>query len=92
MNFYTQGTLIQVSIALTTPTGALIDAQNLAFRVKSPSGVVTDYSSAILNPSTGNYTCAVLADQIGLFQYEWLATGTVQASAVGQFLVNQGTF
>jgi len=91
MNIYTSNTLIAVSCSVFTNIGAAINA-TMVFRVQTPDGVVTDYSSTIANPSTGQYTNTFLAVQVGPHRYEWIATGAAQVAAIGQFMVSPGTF
>jgi hypothetical protein len=92
MNTYTAGTLIQLNLAVTTPAGSPISPTTVTFKIQTPDGVVTDYSSSVLVVSTGVYYAQFNPVQVGLHQYEWIGTGVAQVASVSQFLVNQSTF
>ena len=92
MNFYTNNTLIALTTSVATAAGAPINATTMVFRITTPDGVIADYSGTVTNPTVGQYVADFLAVQVGLHQYEWVATGAAQVAAVGQFVVNQSTF
>jgi hypothetical protein len=93
VNTYTNNTLIVLTGAIAvTSTGAPINATSIICRVTTPDGVVTDYSGSVVNPTTGTYVYNFLAVQVGLHQYEFVASGTAVVGGINQFIVNQSTF
>lgn len=92
MNSYTNDNLIQFGTTITDLSGNPTNASQLTFKVKTPDGVVADYSSTVQNTGIGTYTAQFFAVQVGLHQYEWVASGTVEAAQVSQFLVSQAVF
>jgi hypothetical protein len=92
MNSYTNDNLIQFGTTITDLSGNPSNASQLTFKVKTPDLVVTDLSSTIANVGVGQYTAQFYATQVGLHQYEWVASGTVEAAQVSQFLVDQAVF
>lgn len=92
MNDYTANTLIQMKVTVTTSTGTLVDPTTLVFKMTTPDGLVSDYTVDIVNTGVGKNYVNFLAAQIGLHRYEWIGTGAAQVSAVGQFIVDTGTF
>ena len=92
MNQYTANTLIQMSVAVTTATGAPISPTTLTLRIETPDGVIADHTADIINTGIGTNYANFLAVQVGLHQYEWTGTGAAQVCTRGQFLINQGAF
>lgn len=91
MTTYTVSTLIRLSIAVTDPTGAPIDA-TMSLKIKDPTDAVTDVTGSITHDGTGLYHADYPPLMVGLYQYEWIGTGAAQVSAVSSFLVNQDLF
>lgn len=62
----------------TNPTPALTDPDTLTLRILNPSGIVTDllYPAGVEKVSTGTYRSVITLDQPGLWDWEWIATGT----------------
>ena len=92
MNQYIENNLVQMTVAITTPSGTAVDPTAITLRIQTPDGVVTDVSGTVVHASTGNYYANYLPIQVGLHQYEWTGTGAAQVVAQGQFLINQATF
>lgn len=92
MNQYTAGTLVQMNLTVTNALNAPVSPTALSFKIQTPDGIVTDYSSAIIQTGAGTYYAQFTPVQYGLHEYEWIGTGAAQVATVSQFLVNQQTF
>ncbi len=92
MNTYTANTLLALSVVITAAAGGNVDPTAVTLKVKTPSQEVVDLTPDIVHDGVGYYHADYLPTDLGLYQYEWIATGTVQVSTVTNFLVNQGLF
>lgn len=90
MRQYTVGTLIRLSAKISTAAGALADPTTTVCKVKAPDGTVAQPS--VTRDSQGMFHADFLPTILGLHMHEFIATGAVQATAVGQFMVTQTTF
>ena len=93
MNIYTASTLIQLTGSfVSTATGSAVVPSTVVCRVTDPTGLITDISSTVTNPSTGVYNATYTPLLLGMYQYEFIGSGSVQVAHAGQFLVNQVPF
>ena len=92
MNSYIAGTLVQINATLVTAQGVFVAPTTLTFKIQTPDGIVTDYSSTIVIEAPGAYYANFTPTQTGLHQYEWIGTGAAQAAVQGQFIVNASLF
>jgi len=84
---YPANSLLQFSATIAPVVNAA-----MTFKIRTPDGVITDYSSTVESNSLGNYVASFLPVQPGPHQYEWVATGAAQTSSIGQFYCTPGLF
>jgi hypothetical protein len=96
MTIYDVGDLVRCSATFTDQDDTAVDPTGIAFKVKTPAGVTTTYTygtdAALVRDSTGNYHVDVSMTAAGLWPYRWASTGTGQAAAEGQLLVEASRF
>lgn len=92
MNTHDLGDLVFVTGTFTDPNdGSPLDPTTVAINITTPAGVETSYvfgtDVEVENPSVGIYIINVDANEIGVWTYEWVSTGTGQASEHASFEV-----
>jgi hypothetical protein len=95
-NSYDTGDLIVLKAVFTDRLAALIDPSTVAFRIKTPSNIVTMYTfgtdAELIKDSVGNYHIDISVMESGDWYYRFESTGTGQAAEEGQFRVKRGFF
>lgn len=90
MNSYIAGTLVRMSASLAAVSGgAAVDA-TIGATVLNPDGTETVLS--VVRDGPGLYHADLVPAGMGLYQYEFVATGVAQVVAMGQFLVTEMAF
>lgn len=77
---YTFGSMVQLTADLSDLAGTLEEASAVHWLVRDPSGVETDRSADVANPSTGVYTLAVSGDAPGDWHWRVVTEGLVVAA------------
>lgn len=93
MNLYTAGNEIKLTCVFTVKaTGAAVDPTTVTAKVRKPDGTVDDLSGSVTKTATGNYWAPYTPDAVGVYQYEWSGSGSVEAAYIGKFFVTQQPF
>lgn len=92
MNQYPAQTTIRSTVAIsTTSTGVANDPTTVACNMAQPDGTST--ALIVVRDAAGQYHADFTPTQVGLHMYEWLgATGEIQVTAFGQYLVTEARF
>jgi hypothetical protein len=91
MTDFIVGTLIEIPVAFTDPTGTPTDPDTLVFLVQrySPAGTLATYTygtdSAVVRDSAGTYHLEYLVETSGEYIWRANATGAVQRAVEGAF-------
>jgi hypothetical protein len=86
------GDVVRLFADFTTIDGMLLDPQNITVFVKSPTGIVVQYTSEIIRTGVGQYYLDVITTTSGTWCYRWEATGTGQCAAEQTFMVKESLF
>lgn len=76
-------------------TRVLVDPATITFKAKSPTGVLTTYTtpaSQIIKDATGKYHVDVNANTAGVWTYRFESSGTYQAADERTFIVEASIF
>jgi hypothetical protein len=99
MNAYNVGDQIRLTANFTNTVGTLTDPTTVSCIVKRryqlPPVASTTYSYAgatVIKDSTGVYHVDVIPDNEGIWDYRWVATGTVIAAEESAFNVPNSEF
>lgn len=88
---YDIGDLVSVTVEFRNTSAVLIDPTGVTFAVRSPAGVVTNYTygvdAQLVKDAVGKYRVDVNATLVGTWRYRWASTGTGQGAEEGQFVV-----
>lgn len=90
MNQYLRGQTIRFTAKFYDLTDTLADPTTITLTVEDPSGTETSYtySSDVQKTSTGIfYYDLTLGNTLGVYNYEWVGTGTVKAINEDSFRV-----
>lgn len=92
VNTYEQGNLVRLTGEFSRSSdGQAIDPETVKFRIRAPSGQVTEYtypaSSQIVKTATGAYYVDWPADQPGRYTYRWFSIGNGMAAQDRVFVV-----
>lgn len=92
MGVYAAGNKVRLSVAFTDNAGAAIDPTSLSLKYGFSVQAITTqlYNPGnVVRDSTGNYHYDFdTTGTIGKLSYEWIATGTGQASVPGSIIIN----
>ena len=86
------GDLVRLKAAFTdAESGAAIDPDTVAFRVREPDGTLTDYAypAEVTKTAVGAYQVDVDADQAGSWRWRVFSTGNGQAAEEDGFTVRK---
>jgi len=86
MNTYTIGTEIFLTANFSNgdnPTAPSV----ITCKIKLPNNKIIDLSSNLSTPATGVYVTTFVPSWIGIYTYEWIASGNVNIVANGQLEV-----
>lgn len=92
------GDLVRISGAWQTSAGEYTDPTVVKVKIKSPDpeAAVIEYTygtdAAIVKDNTGRYHADVNANAEGRWFYKWYSTGTGQAAAEFEFVVERSQF
>jgi hypothetical protein len=89
---YTTNTMVRIAANFNTIGGILIDPSSFTMKIRLPDNTITDLSASVVRDSIGSYYVDYIPITIGNFTYEWIGTGNMQISKLGQFEVNVQTF
>lgn len=89
---YTTNTLVRIAATFNTIGGVLIDPSSFTMKIRLPDNTIIDLSASVVHDSIGSYHVDYIPLIIGNFTYEWIGTGNMQISKLGQFSVTQQTF
>jgi hypothetical protein len=97
VNVYQVGDLVRLSATFTNSIGAQTDPTTITCLVKLRYVIgaqTTTYThpATITKDSTGIYHVDITPDAEGIWDYRWVATGTVQAAAESAFNVPNSEF
>lgn len=92
MNKYTTGTLVRLPATLTTIDGVLVNPTTLTCKIKLPDNTISDLTTSIVHEGTGKYYVDYTPLVIGVFNVEWIGTGTAQITGIHKFEASQATF
>jgi uncharacterized protein YfaS (alpha-2-macroglobulin family) len=88
INVYKLGDLVRIAGVFKDINGTLIDPGTVALTVSKRSGRANyTYPATVIKDSAGNYHVDVSATERGTWLYEWITTGTGQATEHGEFVV-----
>jgi hypothetical protein len=79
----TRGNTLRTDLPIRNDAGALVDPVTLALTVKTPSNVSIVYTyptPTIVRVSLGIYYAEFLLSEIGIWEYEWVATTPTRTS------------
>ena len=82
-----QGQVARICSQVTDITGALADPTSIILKVRTPDGIVTTYSTALVKDSTGVYHYDLALTQAGEHFIRWEATGVDQSAVQDTFYV-----
>jgi hypothetical protein len=89
---YTLDQVVKLKATFTdTVTEALVDPTTVALRIRTPAGVVTEYTYAlaqITKESQGVYYKLITLDECGRWKYRWISSGTGAGAAEDDMVVN----
>jgi hypothetical protein len=69
-----------------------VDPTAVTAKVKKPDGTVVDITSTVIKQSTGVYRADYLPVDVGIYEYEFIGTGSVQVPGVKTFEVRSEAF
>lgn len=93
VNRYTIGALVRSSAVFRdSVSGVVVDPTAVLFRVRKPNGTVISYTYLtdvqLVRDSAGNYHVDLNADSAAIWRCRWYSTGTGQAAAEDDFVVD----
>jgi hypothetical protein len=91
MNRYPEQTLIRLTVEIRNILNALVNPSAITCVVRI-DGSSENISVGIVHDSVGKYHVDFLPSGLGVHEYKWLCTGTVQVSRKGRFDVSEGAF
>lgn len=84
---------IRLTAEFTNVNGALADPSALRVRVRSPSGVLTDYvygaAAEMVKESVGKYHATIVVPEEGHWTYRWEADAPNAGAAEGRITVKK---
>lgn len=93
MNNYVSDQLIRFTNAITTTADNMPAIPSaLGFKIQLPDGTTVDLTSSVVNDGGGEYHADYVPTLVGIYTYQWRATGTIRDAAINQFRVIQATF
>lgn len=93
MKNYNTNTLVRMTVKVTQATdGEPANPSTLTAKILLPDNTIVDLTSSIVNDASGEFHVDYTPVDVGVFTYQWLATGNVKVSAINQFRVIQATF
>jgi hypothetical protein len=98
MNSYSVGDQVRLSATFTNSAGALTDPTTVTcilkrrYQVTPVSTTYTYAGGTVTKDGTGLYHVDVVPDNEGIWDYRWVATGTVVAAEEGAFSVPNSEF
>jgi len=96
MNDYNVGDQVRLTVTWTNSSGTPTDPTTITLTVKrralSTTSTTYAYPATVTKSSTGVYYVDVTPDNEGVWDYRWVATGTVVAAEEGAFNVPDSVF
>jgi hypothetical protein len=93
MNEFTSGQGVEFRVTFTSPDAVgggnptgLVDPTTVAFRLRPPSGIDVDLTLAgggVVRESLGVFYARQTLAQVGVWEYHWVGTGTLDAVVAG---------
>lgn len=96
INRYDKGDKVRVSGVFTNAAGSAVDPDVVRFKYRAPGAstvtLVYGTDAALVKDSTGNYHADVDCAASGVLRYRWESTGSGQAAAEGEFVIERSAF
>ena len=96
MNTYNKGDVVRVKGSFLDPDDNPLDPDVIYLQVKTPAGVVTNYTygigATVVKESTGVYYADINANASGVWRYRYYSTGNGQAANESRFVIEVSAF
>lgn len=92
MSNFVVGDVARITTSIVNASGASVDPQSLALKVKKPDETIAIYTTEIIKDSVGNYHLDFPIFAQGSYFYRWEATGNNAGVGQGSFFAVATTF
>lgn len=92
MNTYYLGETVILDATFTRADNTPYEAEAVEVTVIRGDGTLLDPAPVATTTSTGKYEATVVADQVGHWEYRFLAVGDITTAKNGRFYVRESSF
>jgi len=90
---YPVGNVVRLQGVFTDFAGDVVDPDNVYVQVKTPGGVVTQYTLPnVVRSAAGTYYYDLSVDVEGTWEYRWYSTGNGEAAEEDAFTAEHSEF